>query len=233
MKLAADRLRQADEIKDNFLATVSHELRTPLTVIGGVAEILLRKANDPDGAARSTLLKRLKANAAGMEHLIEQILDHTRLDAGKVLLSPTSILLEEILVPLVRPFESHKFSIEMPKGLRVFVDSNALTHILNNLLSNAVKFSSQGSNVRVTASVDGSDVVVRVSDEGVGIPADERAHVFDRFYQGVAAAERRGSGLGLSIACRYAKLFGGRIWIEADEPGRKGATFAFSIPYPQ
>jgi PAS domain S-box-containing protein len=223
-------LRQADAMKDEFLATVSHELRTPLAAVAGFAE-LLRKPDVADEEMRAHLLERVAANAEDMRRMVERLLDFARLSAGRVRCEPRPVdLAAEVHAGLgAHAHELHDRPVEVDvPSLRVRADPDALGHVLGNLLSNAAKFSPGGSPVAVSAVVDDGVAVVRVADHGPGVPPELAEALFDRFVQGPASSPtRRGAGLGLAIARRYVELQGGRIWFE-DVPA--GATVAFTLP---
>lgn len=228
---ASERLRDLDRLKDEFLGTVSHELRTPLTVIMALAEALETPVGNDD-RRRADLLGRISKNAAEMNGMIGQLLDYSRLEAGKVALEVGPLPLRDAVlqcVDLVRgPIGARPTSIEVPAGLTVQADRRGFERILVNLLSNAAKYSPEGSPIRVSATTDNGDATVAVQDEGIGIPAAEQSLVFERFYQGSAVTSRRGTGVGLSIVRRYAELLGGEAWVESN-PGR-GSRFLFKLP---
>jgi PAS domain S-box-containing protein len=233
-KAAAEQLRAADRLKDEFLATVSHELRTPLTSIIGFSDVLLRHdAGDP--ALQRRLLDRVAANAEEMHAMVEQILDVSKLEAGRVLVDPRPVRLAgyvtDCLDTLADRLAGHDTEIDVPADLTVVTDTDALSHVLRNLVTNAAKFSPPGSKISVRAERAGPEVVISVADEGPGIAPEDHNRVFERFFQATTAAPgpgKRGTGLGLSIAKRYVELQGGRISVDSDL-GR-GSTFSFTLP---
>ena len=228
---AAERLRDLDRLKDEFLATVSHELRTPLTVIMALAEVLNASALI-DERRQADLLGRISNNAGQMNAMIAQLLDYSRLEAGKVALEVGPLPLRDAVmqcIELVRdPIGARPTLIEVPADLTVQADKRGFERILVNLLSNAAKYSPEGSAIRVSATTDNGDATVAVQDEGIGIPAAEQSRGFERFYQGSSVPAKRGTGVGLSIVRRYVELLGGQVWVESD-PGR-GSRFQFRLP---
>jgi len=227
---AAERLRAADLVKDEFLATISHELRTPLTTILGFAPLL----RDPPASLQlADVVERIERNARDMLGMVERVLDFSRLTAGAIALRPQAVVLDDLVGGLLDdiaglPDDRIKFS-PGTGALRVSADREATRHILGNLLSNAVKFSPPGGVIEVATGTEDGAGVVSVADDGCGIPSELRERVFERFYR---AAEQppgeRGAGVGLAIARRYAEMQGGRIWCDAAAGG--GAVFRFTVP---
>jgi PAS domain S-box-containing protein len=226
---AAERLRELDRLKDEFLATVSHELRTPLTAISGFAEILRQS---PDHEERAEWLQRISNNASEMGEMIEQLLDYSRLEAGKVALEIRPLRVREMAQRCIELAQEamgeQQISLEIPKDLQVQADERGFERILVNLLTNAAKYSPNGSAVRVAAWAENGEATVAVQDEGIGISATEQAKVFERFYQGPGVSAERGTGIGLSIVRRYVEMLGGEVWVDS-KPGR-GSTFLFKLP---
>ncbi|HEX8855305.1 MAG TPA: PAS domain S-box protein [Thermoleophilaceae bacterium] len=228
---AVERLRDLDRLKDEFLSTVSHELRTPLTVIGALAEVM-RNASAAPRQDQADLVERIFENAADMSGMIEQLLDYSRLEAGKVALEHRPVHLREAVLRCVELSQAaigkRDTSLEVPDQLEVQADKRAFERILVNLLTNAAKYSSDGSTIRVIAWTEDGEAVVAVQDDGIGIPSEEQERVFERFYQGSVVSGKRGTGIGLSIVQRYVELLSGRVWVES-APGR-GSTFLFTLP---
>jgi signal transduction histidine kinase len=232
-RAAAEQLAEADRLKSEFLALVSHELRTPLTAVKGFVDtVLLHWDRLPDDERRA-LLTRASGNADELTRLVGQLLDFARMDADRVEIRPQRLPLatavDAVLQDLAPVLAAHQVGVEVDDALAVVADADAFGHVLVNLLTNAVKFSPPGSRVGVTAHAAGDEIVIGVSDEGVGVAPEDQARIFERFYQSNArVASRRGTGIGLAIARRFAELHGGRIWVES-EPGL-GSTFSFTLP---
>ncbi|MEQ1787527.1 MAG: PAS domain S-box protein [Acidimicrobiales bacterium] len=228
-RAAAEELRIADQLKDEFLATVSHELRTPLTIILGFANLAATQDH-----RRAELLPPIVRNADEMHRMIERLLDFTRLQAGRVESRIARLNLSEAVATCLDKSASvlreHEVIVDVDPTLEVDADPDGVERVLGNLLSNAVKFSPPGTSVTVRATYDGeARVVVSVTDQGRGVPPEFQARVFDRFFQAPDQPPgKRGTGIGLAIARRYTELMGGRIWCDAS--ARSGATFAFSLP---
>ncbi len=224
---AAEDLRVADRVKDEFLATVSHELRTPLAVILGFASLATEKGPSPEYIAP------IARHADEMHRMVERLLDFTRLQAGKVSNRPVRLALlaeiERCIAGLGPVLHDHEVAVDVDPSLCVEADEDGLARVLGNLLGNAAKFAPPGSAISVRAGHDGTKATISVTDEGRGVPTELQARVFDRFFQAPDQPPgKRGTGIGLAIAKRYTELMGGRIWCVTGGSG--GATFVFSLP---
>ncbi len=236
----AEKLRReaesANSAKDAFLATLSHELRTPLNAILGWAELL---RGDQLSVDRKThALKTIERNAKQQAQLVEDILDISRIIAGRLRIHATSIQFEEVLrgaIESIRPSTDAKninVSLSILSDLGALSgDPNRLAQVLWNLLSNAVKFTLPGGHIEVRALSDRDHVRLFVRDDGIGISADYLPKVFERFWQadGTITRTHGGLGIGLSIANHIVELHGGAIVASSEGQG-KGATFAVEIP---
>jgi protein-histidine pros-kinase len=226
-----ERLRELDQLKDEFLSTVSHELRTPLTVILGLAEVL-RGPAAAEREDRAELLERIFTNASDMRRMVEQLLDYSRLEAGKVTLEIRPLPLRSAILRCVDLaggiLGARSSSVDVPEATKVQADEHGFERILLNLLTNAAAYSPGHSTVRVTATAENGIATISVQDEGVGIPAAEQSRIFERFYRGSQRSRGRGTGVGLAVVCRYVELLGGGVSVES-ELGR-GSTFTFTLP---
>lgn len=237
LEAANERLHELDRVKSEFLSNVSHELRTPLTSIQSFSEILLEyEPAAPE--KRKEFAKVIHGEAVRLKRMIDDLLDLSRNDAGRlhVELSPvdlefTSRKAVESTAPLFAANRVHvttEIEARMPP---VRADADRLLQVFHNLLGNAAKFAPVGSIVRVRARRRGSFAVVSVADRGQGIDPAKFKDVFDRYLQLRDPGERRslGTGLGLAISRELVERFGGYIWVESVR--RAGSTFYFTIPF--
>ena len=231
-----ERLREVDRLKDELLTTTSHELRTPLYGMVGLAESLIDGAAGEVSELVRSNLGMIVSSGQRMERLVDDLLDHSRLKRQSMELErrPTDLKAQvESVIGLSRQARRAKgLSVEslIASDLpAVEADPDRLQQILHNLVGNAVKFTDEGG-IRVSAKVERSRVVVKVSDTGVGIPADRQDTIFQAFEQadGSVRRERGGTGLGLAITRRLVRLHGGEIWVSS-EVG-KGTEFSFTLP---
>ena len=228
--------RAANRAKDEFLATLSHELRTPINAIMGWGQILQTGIVDPSRTAHA--LDAIDRNAAAQAHLIEDLLDLSRIISGKLRLDVELVDLGSVVSAAVLTIEP----AAQAKGLRVqtvvedgtarvYGDRQRLQQVVWNLLSNAVKFTPRGGSVQNHVRRVGSQVEIVVSDTGEGIRPEVLPFVFDRFRQADSSSTRphAGLGLGLAIVRHIVELHGGTVHAASDGPGR-GATFRLRLP---
>jgi PAS domain S-box-containing protein len=233
---AAERLRELDVLKDQFLASVSHEMRTPLAIIIGFADLLAKP--DAGAAVHAEALERIRGSATEMRAMVENLLDYSELEAGKLVVRLRSVPLRrsiEATIGTVRALlTEHPVTIDVPEELAVLADPDGLDRVLRNLLANAAKYSSPGRPIVVRAAAEASgsgegQVVIDVVDEGVGIPADQLGLVFERLYRAPGAAfVARGTGVGLNMVRRYAELMGGSVSVRSVVG--EGSTFTVRLP---
>ena len=225
----------ANRAKDEFLATVSHELRAPLNTILGWARML---RTDLPEERRQHALETIERNVQHQVRLIDDLLDVSRIIAGKLRLNvqPVHMLaVVQAAVEAVRAAaESKRVTVEAdldPSPAEIQGDPNRLQQVVHNLVSNAVKFTGEGGNVRVSLKPGRSEVRIIVADTGRGITPEFLPHVFDRFRQAetTAAREQDGLGLGLAIVRHLVELHGGSVTAHSDGIGR-GATFTVRLP---
>jgi len=231
----------ANRAKSEFLASISHELRTPLNAILGYTQLLSDGITGPVNEMQQRQLQRVRASATHLLGLIEEVLSFSRLEAGREEAALTDVdiagTLEEAMA-LVRPLAAPR-NLELvlvppparPGGepLRMSTDPLKLRQILVNLLNNAVKFTDHG-RITLEARVEGEQVVFAVSDAGIGIPNEHQERIFEPFWQVEQAASRRvgGTGLGLSVTRRLARLLGGDVSVRSAVG--EGSTFEVRLP---
>jgi signal transduction histidine kinase/CheY-like chemotaxis protein len=233
-----DRLRELDRLKADFLSMVSHELRTPLTAIIGYTDLLLRQVHGPLNERQVRHGQAVKKAAHRLLALINDVLDVGRLEGGEIELTTAAVPLAESFQRIVGDVRAAaderqlELRLDVPTPLpAVLADAERLHQILINLVGNAIKFSPTGGTVTVRAERRGDLARICVSDNGVGIPAEQVGRIWDRFHQVDSSARRRfgGSGLGLAIVRNLVELQGGAVEAHSDGPGR-GSRFCFSLP---
>ncbi|MBS3783961.1 MAG: PAS domain S-box protein, partial [Anaerolineae bacterium] len=229
------RFREADEIKSTFISVISHELKTPVALIQGYAETLLRKDARWDPQTQEESLEVILEEADRLHNLIDNLLDASRLEAGKLPLEKEPVALDALAERVVERFRTqtdhHEIKTEFPSNYPIIeADPTRLEQVLNNLLSNAIKYSPEGGLIEVTGRSAQDEVIVTVTDQGVGIPFEEQPHIFESFFRGSREYQQQtsGAGLGLYLAKAIVEAHGGQVWLESD-PG-EGAIFSFALP---
>lgn len=226
---------EANEGRLKFLAMISHELRTPLTSIKGFASTLLASDVTWNAERWETFVTVIDEEADKLTELIEHLLDLSRLQAGNLRITLVPVSIPEIisfavqqLVPIT---QEHELDFDVPAELPlVLADKSRIAQILTNLVSNAVKYSPPNTQISLGVSTHDESVVVRVADQGAGIPDTVKDQVFEPFFQ-IPQADNHymGVGLGLTICRGLVEEHGGRIWVE-DQP-EHGTTIAFTLPF--
>ena len=229
------RLREAEQLKDDFLALVSHECRTPLTAIQGGAQLLASQRNLLDEETRQQLLDDVVAEAGRLDRTLANILTLSAIMAGRMTPETEPVLVERLVRQAITQVSSytpstHRLVVDLPTGLPpVEADPSLLDQVLRNLYENAIKYSPNGGDIRTTATVQVDGVSIHVADQGMGIaPENERA-IFERFRRPGADPSIRGMGLGLYLCWHLVRAQGGGI--QANSPGTgQGATFTVTLP---
>ena len=231
------QLEIAGKHKSEFLANMSHELRTPLNAIIGFSEVLVEKMFGELNAKQEDYLKDIHSSGKHLLSLINDILDLSKIEAGRMDLEPSSFDVPNALanaLTLIRERAlRHGIALDLqvdPQMGEIHADERKFKQILLNLLSNAVKFTPDGGKVEVSAKKGGATLEVAVRDTGIGIAPEDQQAVFEEFRQVGRhyTNKNEGTGLGLALTKRFVELHGGRLWLES-EPG-KGSTFTFTLP---
>jgi signal transduction histidine kinase len=237
IRMKSRALEAASRHKSEFLANMSHELRTPLNAIIGFSEVLAERMFGDVNEKQAEYLQDILASGRHLLSLINDILDLSKVEAGKLELElgrfhlPTA--LDNALTLVRERATRHGITLSQTVDEQVadvVADERKVKQILLNLLSNAVKFTPQGGHVGVAATVSDGVVTIAVSDTGIGIAPDDQEAVFAEFRQvgRDGARKEEGTGLGLTLAKRFVELHGGRIWVQSQVG--QGSTFAFTLP---
>ena len=231
----AEKLEQIELMRRQLIADVSHELRTPLTAIKGSMEGLIDGVLPADHSTYQSVYRE----ADRLQRLVEDLQELSRVESGgiELTLKPVNLraLIKNALQRMRPTFDEKKVKLEsnlQEKLPRVKADENRLLQVIINLLSNALQFTPKKGSVKVTAAKIKNDLVVSISDNGIGIKPQDMEHIFERFYRADKSRSRQeggGSGIGLTIAQSLVRAHGGRIWVESKGES-KGSVFNFSLP---
>ena len=227
-------MRAADRLKDDFLAMLGHELRNPLSAQAAAAHVL-RKCAPGDAAGRQAA-EVISRQVEQMNRLIEDLLDVTRVTRGKVSLNRRPVALAQVIERAVKELraagrlEHHRIVLELAE-VWAHADEARMVQIVCNLVGNALKFTPPGGCITLSLRRDGGTAVLRVRDDGAGMPPELAAQVFELFVQGDDADRRRSAGLGIGLALvrRLAELHGGKAFAASSGPG-EGSVFTVSLP---
>jgi signal transduction histidine kinase len=234
---------EVDRLKSEFVATVSHELRTPMTSIRGYVDVLLMGAAGAMNENQTHFLSIVKNNTERLNILVNDLLDISRIESGRVTLSPQALDLREVAEDVIgdvlrRSQEENRpmaLSLDAPKKLpRVFGDVERVRQIMGNLVDNAYHYTPENGTILVQIHPlnGGHEVQVDVKDNGVGIALEDQDRVFERFYRGEhpLVLATPGTGLGLSIVKQIVDMHKGRIWMRSTGIPGEGSTFSFTLP---
>jgi K+-sensing histidine kinase KdpD len=228
-------LRELDTMRTEFLANVSHELRTPLAVIKGSANSLLQPDVIFDEETRREFLVSIDKDADILTRLVDDLLMISRLEADALQVTKKPHKPDDVIYGIEDRLNNitmkHHLHINIPRDIpMVELDEVRIGEVLTNLVENAVKFAEDNTSITIDARLDGKEVIISVTDEGIGIPPELHQKIFERFFQGNGrkAGRRKGAGLGLAICQGIVETHGGRIWVESQSG--KGSKFSFSLP---
>ena len=241
LRVAYERQKELDRLKDQFIITASHELRTPLTAVQGYIELLGDFDQQLPPEAREAFLTTARQSVDELALMVGNIMNVGRLEVNaeqitlkRVPLAEEVLQTAEILETQIQR-EERTLRVNIPDTVHVMADDFCLRQVMLNLLTNALKYSSPGTNVEVTCDQSGKYATVYVRDYGLGVPPEDQGRLFERFVR----LERdmnslvRGAGLGLYISKQMIEAMGGRIWVESDGQPGQGSCFVFTLPSAQ
>lgn len=228
-------LQRLGRARRDFIANISHELRTPLANIDLAAQTLRQAMAADPASITQRMLDQIHVQVQTLSQLSQEMMELAQIESGQVLLKLVPTEIEPVIrrsVTSLMPQASLKgqhISIAVPRGLSALIDEQQVGRVISNLVHNAVKFAPEGGAISIEAQIAGEeDVCICVSDTGPGIPKEEQARVFERFYKADRARTLGGTGLGLAIARHIVEGHGGHIWVESNLGA--GATFRFTVP---
>jgi two-component system sensor histidine kinase SenX3 len=236
--VSRDELNRVNKIRRDFVANVSHELKTPATSLRLLAESL-EETIDEDPVQARLFAAQLKKETERFSHLITDLLDLARLESEERVENPTPVDLRGVLMSVLarmrRVARKKNITLQWKRFGRaahytVLGDETQLSSMFTNLVDNAVKYTPPGGRVEVTGGFEGSEIVIRISDTGIGIPEEKLPRIFERFYRvdKARSKETGGTGLGLSIVKHVAENHGGRVTVESTLG--EGSTFTIYLP---
>ncbi len=227
--------RELDRLKTEFISTVSHELRTPLTTMTMGIGLLKESSHIPPQSKEAKVLEAVREETSRMDHLVNQLLDLSKLEAGGIKMAFQSVAVNELLENVVNlfrvPAEQQKVRLEVsiePGLPPIWADYDKILSVLSNLLGNALRYTTAGDVITLEVRTNNGSALFSVKDTGPGIPPQVQDRIFDKFFQ-VKGRPGGGAGLGLAISKEIVEAHGGNIWLVSEEG--KGTTFFFTLPH--
>ena len=228
-------LAKNEQLRANLLRAISHDLRTPLTSISGNADNLLANYQKMDDDTRKRTFTDIYDDSMWLINLVENLLAVTRIEGGQVHLTQSVELMDEVITEALRHInrksKEHTIRVSSSEELILArIDAKLIVQVIINLVDNAVKYTPAGSVIEIHTEKDAQQVIVSVSDNGPGIPDEQKPHIFDMFYSGAnkVADSRRSLGLGLSLCKSIVTAHGGTISVTDNHP--HGTVFTFTLP---
>ncbi|MCE2787380.1 MAG: PAS domain S-box protein [Bacteroidota bacterium] len=234
MKHALDQANQLNEMKSRFISLASHEFRTPLSTILSSLNLLLRYHESQQTEKVKLHAKKIKASIANLTEILEYFLSVEKLESGEVKMEYGLMDIENFtldFVAVMRDIIDDNLHIQFTSNLihkEMMMDKKAYRTIIQNLISNAIKYSPKGGHINIELQTNQQQLLIIISDEGLGIPEEDQRHLFERFYRATNASNIQGTGLGLNIIKKYVELLGGQISFKSTLG--KGTSFHISIP---
>lgn len=237
LKKVQDALRkekELNELKSRFVTMASHEFRTPLSTILSSVSLIAKYPDNKDQDKRDKHIQRIKNSVENLTSVLNDFLSLSRLEEGHILLTPVELNLLTLSEDVVDEMNS------MTKVGQVIehvcnncnqvltLDKNVLKNIITNLLSNAIKYSPENSTITMVSNIEDNVINISVKDQGIGIPEEDKPHIYSRFFRAHNAGNIQGTGLGLNIVKKYIDLMNGNITFKSTE--NKGTTFTVFIP---
>lgn len=234
LKKSLEKERDLNELKSRFVSMASHEFRTPLSTILSSVALISRYQEKDQQPQRDKHIERIKSSVQNLTGILNDFLSLSKLEEGKVLCQPETFVMQDFCGEVLDEVKSllkngQQLSHHSPaEAMEVFLDKRHLKNILFNLLSNAIKYSEEDKIIECTLESSGDAVLIRVKDEGIGIPKEDQPYLFTRFFRAHNAINIQGTGLGLNIVKRYVEMMQGKISYQSSLG--KGSIFLVQLP---
>lgn len=220
--------KKVDEFKADFVSSINHDIRSFLTPVSGfLKRILGGKYGNVDGALKERLTS-IDENVTKVQHLVENYLNVSRIESGKLDLAIAPVDINDVLREIAGLYPTRRVIFSKEGHILVLADRNYIERVIINLISNALKFSPEHSEVRIDSTTKENLALISIADQGIGIPENELPLIFDKYNRGTLGTQKEGTGLGLFIVKSIVEGHGGSIWVDS-KPG-KGSTFYFTLP---
>lgn len=227
-------IRKLEKIRQDFVVNISHELRTPIASCKAIVETLQNGASSDKKVAKD-FLQRMHVEIDKLGQMVNELGELSRIESGELKLNLAPVAVNNVIIKVADRLKTQaerahvSINLDISPGLpNAFADEDKIEQVLINFVHNAIKFTPQNGNITVSSAEQNNQLIVSVSDTGIGIPEDDLPHIFERFYKVDKARSGGGTGLGLSIAKHIVQAHGGDIHVRSKES--KGSLFVFSIP---
>ena len=226
--------RELGELKSRFVSMASHEFRTPLTTVLNSTTLIEKYPTTDQQEKRQKHLQRIRSSVKHLNEILEEFLSVGKLEEGKIMAHPDQVDLPQFIEEVVNDMQpllktNQQISLDIHCPWPIWLDPSLLRKIVANLLSNAIKYSGEGSLIRVQIHSDDAQITMVMSDQGIGISPEDKAHLFEQFYRAKNSANIPGTGLGLHIVAKYVELMQGTISLQSEL--NKGTTITLTLPY--
>lgn len=233
VRRSLEKERELNELKSKFVSIASHEFRTPLSTVLSSASLIQQYKDKQDYDKVDKHVQRIKSSVNHLTQILNDFLSLGKLEEGKIDVQKEAIDLKEFFHDILEDTNSflkdgQQISVDYGNASSILTDSRILRNIMFNLLSNASKYSDAGKSIAISCELKSGNVIFAIRDEGIGIPAEDQKHLFERFFRARNAGNVQGTGLGLNIVKRYSELLDGEIKVVSEY--EKGTTFTVSIP---
>jgi PAS domain S-box-containing protein len=233
LTISLEKQKEVNDLKSRFVSMASHEFRTPLSTILSSISLLAKYTSTEDQPKRDRHIDRIKSSVKSLTEILNEFLSLGKIEEGKVEVKSEEFDLTEFINNIInemnvllKPNQSIQFN---HKGVpNTYLDSNLLKHVVVNLMSNAIKFSPENSIISIDTSIDNNTTILKINDQGIGIPKTDQIHLFERFFRATNVTNIQGTGLGLHIVGRYVELLSGKIQYKSEL--EKGSTFTITLP---
>jgi PAS domain S-box-containing protein len=236
LEAALDKEKELSDLKSRFVSMASHEFRTPLSTILSSASLVAKYTQAEEQDKRDKHIQRIRSAVSNLTDILNEFLSIGRIEEGRVQANFSNFNMKEQIQlvcsemsPIIRP--GQKINYRHKGKTNVYLDLSLLRNVIINLVSNAIKFSSENSQIDVTGEVNEKNILISVRDYGLGIPDDDKKHLFERFFRAKNVTNIQGTGLGLHIVSKYVELMHGTIEVSSEL--EKGTEFNIQFPYEQ
>ena len=232
--MALEKERELNNLKSRFISTASHEFRTPLATIMSSVSLTGKYAESMDKNNMFKHIDRVKNSVNHLTDILNDFLSLDKLEEGAVMANPEYLDLNDLIAtiteeikPIAKAGQRISFA-DLPGNDQIFIDKRILKNIMFNLISNAIKYSNENTNIDIKLSKDANTLTIEIKDQGIGIPLEDQAHIFERFYRANNSGNMQGTGLGLNIVKKYVEILKGDIQFKSVP--EKGSKFTLKFP---